>query len=61
MEKAEPKLRVNTKFTMCKKEEADAACWAFYKPYTPPVLSYYKLLPLKDTEIRIQVEWAGLC
>jgi len=38
---------------MCSKEEADAACWAFYKPYTKPVLSYYKFTPLGETEVRI--------
>jgi len=49
----EKKLNVNKKYTMCKKEEADAACWAFFKPNTPPVLSYYKFTPLGETEVRI--------
>ena len=39
----------------------DGACWAFLKPNTPPVLRYYKFRELKPNDIRIQVEWAGLC
>jgi len=45
-----------------KREDGDAAAWGFFAPdQKGPKLFYYKLLPLADDEVRIQVEWTGLC
>jgi len=55
------KHNVNTLYTECTKEEADCAVWAFRKPFAKPELMYHKFRPMAEGDIRIAVEWAGLC
>ena len=43
-------------------KKADAAAWGFFKPTQDlPSLFYYKFPKIGRDEIRIAVEWTGLC
>ena len=44
------------------RKDADACAWGFNDPKQDmPTMIMYKFPNLKDDEVRIQVEWAGLC
>jgi len=57
----EPKLINKTYELVDNPKDADAAAWGFLKPGADPSIIYYKFLPLGDDEVRIAVEWTGLC
>jgi hypothetical protein len=55
------KLLDNEMYTIVDKNNADACAWGSYAPHKPVEMIYYKFETLGNEQIRIAVEWAGMC